>query len=151
VLEINILEGLNENLNQGTIPQLEGAIDPEDEMPLGGIFHPSVHRTAPPVGPTLVTLGNARRNGVRRPPRYHTVVLNNRSIHGRTGQSNIPCPCLANNGAMACTEQPESSSLGNHRTNQSNPSVLSFLDTHTPWGGFLYSTIDYASRTRGDR
>jgi hypothetical protein len=61
--EINIPEGLNENLNQGTVPQLEGAIDPEDEMPLGGIFRPYVHRTAPPVGPTLVMLGNTRRMG----------------------------------------------------------------------------------------
>jgi hypothetical protein len=87
-----------------TAPQLEGATDPEDEMPLGGIFCPCVHRTAPPVGPTLVTLGNARKNGVRRPPRHHMVVRNIRNIHGRTGQFNIPHPHLANNGAMACTE-----------------------------------------------
>jgi hypothetical protein len=73
-------------------------------MPLGGIFRPSVHCMAPLVGPTLVTLGNARRNGVRRPPRYHTVVRNNRSIQGRIGQSNNPRPRSANNGAMACTE-----------------------------------------------
>jgi hypothetical protein len=32
---------------------------------------------------------------------------------------------------MACTEQPESSSRGNRQANQSNPSVLPFLDTHT--------------------
>jgi hypothetical protein len=102
--EINIPEGLNENLNQETVPQLEGATDPEDEMPLVGIFCPRVHCTAPPVGPTLVTLGNERRNGVRRLPRHHTIVRNNRNIHGRTGQSNIPCPRSANNGAMACTE-----------------------------------------------
>jgi hypothetical protein len=132
--EINIPEGLNENLNQGTAPQLEGATDPEDEMPLDGIFCPSVHRTAPPVGPTLVTLGNARRNGINMLPRYYTVVWNNRGIHGRTGQSNNPRPRSANNGAMACTEQPESSSRGNHLANQSNPSVLSFLDTHTLGG-----------------
>jgi hypothetical protein len=102
--EINIPEGLNENLNQGTTPQLEGATDPEDEMPLGGIFRPSVYRTAPPVGPTLVMLGNARRNGIKRLPRHHTVVQNKRNIHGRNGQSNNPRPCSANNGAMACTE-----------------------------------------------
>jgi hypothetical protein len=54
--EINIPEGLNENLNQGTAPQLEGATDPEDEMLLDGTLHPYVHRTAPPVGPTLVIL-----------------------------------------------------------------------------------------------
>jgi hypothetical protein len=111
--EINIPEGLNENLNQGTAPQLEGATDPENEMLLGGIFCPSVHHTAPPIGPTLVTHGNARRNGVRKPPRHHTEVRNNRNIHGRTGQSNNPRPRSANNGAMACIEQPESSSRGN--------------------------------------
>jgi hypothetical protein len=132
--EINIPEGLNENLNQGTAPQLEGATDLEDEMPLGGIFHPSVHRMARPVGPTLVMLGNERRNGIRRPPRHHTVVQNNRRIHKRIGQSNNPRPRSANNGTMACSEQPENSSRGNHRANQSNPSVLPFLDTHTPGG-----------------
>jgi hypothetical protein len=82
-------------------------------MPLGGIFRPSVYRTAPPIGPTLVILGNARRNGIRRPPGHHTIVRNNRSIHGLTGQSNNPRPRSANNGAMVCTKQPESSSCGN--------------------------------------
>jgi hypothetical protein len=92
---------------------LEGATDPEDEMPLDGIFRPRIHRTTPPVGPTLVILGNANRNGIRRLPRHHMVVWNNRSIYGRIGQSNIPRPRSANNGAMACIEQPESSSRGN--------------------------------------
>ena len=31
--EINIPEGLDENLNHGTTPQLEGAMNPKDEMP----------------------------------------------------------------------------------------------------------------------
>jgi hypothetical protein len=88
-------------------------MDPEDEMPLDGIFRPSLYRMASSIGPTLVMLGNARRNGVRRLPRYHTVVRNNRSVHRRTRQSNNPRPHSANNGAMACTEQPESSSYGN--------------------------------------
>jgi hypothetical protein len=52
--EINIPEGQNENVDQETAPQLEGATDPEDEMVLDGTFRPYVHRTAPPVGPTLV-------------------------------------------------------------------------------------------------
>jgi hypothetical protein len=98
--EINIPEGQNENVDQDTAPQLEGAIDLEDEMLLDGTLRPCVHRTAPPVGPTLVMLGNAGRNAVRRPPRHYTVVQNNRSTHGRTGQSNIPRPYSANNGTL---------------------------------------------------
>jgi hypothetical protein len=35
---------------------------------------------------------------------------------------------------MACTEEAEGSSRGNRRASQSNPSVLPFLDTHTPGG-----------------
>jgi hypothetical protein len=59
------------------------------------------------------------------------VVRNNRTIHSRTGQSNIPHPSSANNGATAHIEQPEYSSRGNRRAKQSNPSILSFLNTHT--------------------
>jgi hypothetical protein len=66
--EINIPEGQNENVDQETAPQLEGATDPEDEMLLDGTLHPCIHRTIPPVGPTLVMLGNAGRNAARRPP-----------------------------------------------------------------------------------
>jgi hypothetical protein len=132
--KINILEGQNENVDQETAPQLEGAIDPEDEMLLDGTLRPCVHRTAPPVGPTLVMLGNAGRNAARRPPRHYTVVRNNRNTHGRTGQSNIPRPRSANNGGMACTKEAEGSSRGNCRTSQSNPSVLPFLDMHTLGG-----------------
>jgi hypothetical protein len=101
-------------------------------MLLDGTFRPCVYCTAPPVGPTLVTLGNARRNATRRPPRYHTIIRNNRTTYGRTGQSCIPCPHSTNNGGMACTEQAEGSSRGNCLASQSNPSVLPFLDTHTP-------------------
>jgi hypothetical protein len=132
--EINIPEGHNENVDQETAPQLEGATDPEDEMVLDGTFCPCVHRTAPPVGPTLVMLGNVGRNAARRPPQHYTVVRNNRSTHGRTGQSNIPRPCSVNNGGLACTEEGEGSSRGNRRASQSNPSVLPFFDTHTPRG-----------------
>jgi hypothetical protein len=98
-------------------------------MPVDGIFCPHIHRTPPPIGPTLVMLGNARRNVVRSPPQYHTVVRNNCTIYGRTEQSNIPHPRSANNGAMAHTTQPEGSSRGNRRANQSNSFVLPFLDT----------------------
>jgi hypothetical protein len=132
--EINIPEGQNENIDQETAPQLEGAIDPEDEMLLDGTFRPCVHRIVPPIGPTLVTFGNARWNVARRLPRHHMVVRNNRTTHGRIGQSNIPRLRSANNGGMACTEQAESSSRGNRRASQSNPSVLPFLDTHTLGG-----------------
>ena len=99
-------------------------------MPLGGIFHPSVHRTVPLVGSILVTLGNTRRNGVKRPPRHCTVVRKNCSIHRRIWQSNNPRPHSANNSAMTCAEQPESSSCRNQQANQSNPSILPFLDMH---------------------
>jgi hypothetical protein len=132
--EINIPEGQNENVDQETAPQLEGATDPEDEMVLDGTFCPCVYRTAPHVGPTLVMLGNAGRNAARRPPRHYTVVQNNRSTHGRTGQSKIPHPRSANNGGMACTEEAEGSSRRNRRASQSNPSVLPFFDMHTPGG-----------------
>jgi hypothetical protein len=103
-------------------------------MLLDGTLRPCVQRTAPPVGPTLVMLGNAGRNAARRLPRHYTVVRNNRSTHGRTGQSNIPRPRSANNGGMACTEEAEGSYCGNRRASQSNPSLLSFLDTHIPGG-----------------
>jgi hypothetical protein len=99
-------------------------------MLLDRTLRPCVHRTAPPVGPTLVMLGNVGRNAARRPPRHYMAVRNNRSTHGRTGQSNIPRPRSANNGGMACTEEAEGSSRGNRRASQSNLSVLPFLDTH---------------------
>ena len=95
---------MNENLVQETAPVVEGAIDPEDEMPLDGMIRPRVYHTPPHVGPTLVSLGNTRRNTVRRPSRHHMVVQNNCTIYGRRRQSSIPCPCSANNGGMACTE-----------------------------------------------
>ena len=84
---------------------MEGAIDPEDEMPLDGMIYPRVYHTPPLVGPTLVSLGNARKNAVRRPPRYHMVVRNNCITYEKTGQSSIPCSCSANNGGMACTNK----------------------------------------------
>jgi hypothetical protein len=90
--------------------------------------------SAPPVGPTLVMLGNAGRNAARRLPRHYMVVQNNRSTHGRIGQSNIPRRCSANNGGLACTEEAEGSSRGNRQVSQSNPSVLPFFDTHIPGG-----------------
>jgi hypothetical protein len=40
----------------------------------------------------------------------------------------------ANNGATARTGQPEGSSCRNRGAKQSNPFVLSFLETHTPGG-----------------
>jgi hypothetical protein len=63
------------------------------------------------------------------------VVRNNRSTHGRTGQSNIPHPCSANNGGMACTEEVEGSSRGNRRASQSNPSPGYLSWIRTPQGG----------------
>ena len=35
---------------------------------------------------------------------------------------------------MACTKQAEDSSHGNHQADQSNPSLLPFLDMYTLWG-----------------
>jgi hypothetical protein len=68
--EINIPQDLNENFDQETTSQLEGVADVEDEMPLGGLFGPRIHRTPPPVGPILLALGNIRKNATRRPPRH---------------------------------------------------------------------------------
>ena len=106
-------------------------------MLLDGTFHPCVYHTTPPVGPTLVMLGNTRKIAARRPPRYYMVVWNNRSTHKRTRQSNILRPRSANNGGMACTEEAEDSSRGSCRVSQSNPSVLPFLDTHIPGGSCI--------------
>ena len=92
---------MNENLVQNTAPEVEGATDPKDEMLLGGVFCPYVHYTPPHIGPTLVSLGNARRYVVRRPPRHQTIVWNNHTTYGRIGQSSIPHPRLANSGGMA--------------------------------------------------
>jgi hypothetical protein len=66
--KINIPKGQNENVDQETAPQLEGATNPKDEMVLDGILRPCVHRIAPPVGSTLVMLDNVGRNATRRPP-----------------------------------------------------------------------------------
>jgi hypothetical protein len=82
-------------------------------MSLDGIFGPRIQRTALPIGPTLVRLGNARMNAARRPPQHHTVIRNNWTLHSRTGHSNISHPLSANNGAMARIEQLEGSSYGN--------------------------------------
>ena len=103
-LEIYIPEGHNKNVDQENVPQLKGTTDLGNEMLLDGIFYPCVHCTVPPIDPTLVTLGNARKNAIRRLPQHHTVVRNNRTTYRRTRQSNIPHPCLANNGGMACIE-----------------------------------------------
>ena len=132
--EINVPEGLNANLVQDSAPEVEGAVDPLDEMPLDAVFLPRVHRTAPPVGPTLVSLGNARGGAGKRPPRHRTVLCNNHSTRGRAGQSSISRLHLPSHGGMACIEQAEGSSRGNRQANQSNPSILPFLDTHTPGG-----------------
>ena len=103
-LEINIPQDLNENLDQETTPQLEGVVDPKDEMPLGRLFCPHVHRMPPPIGPTLVALSNVRRNAAIRPPRHQMGIWNNCIVYPRTRQFNIPHPRLANNGAMTHTE-----------------------------------------------
>jgi hypothetical protein len=66
--EFNIPQQLNENFDQETAPQQESVADTEDEMPLDGIFRPRIRRMPPPVHPTLVRLGNTRKNAVRRPP-----------------------------------------------------------------------------------
>ena len=59
------------------------------------------------------------------------VVWNKSSIHRRTRQSSNPRPHSVKNGTIVCIEQLESSSYRNHQENQSNPSVLPFLDMHT--------------------
>ena len=82
-LEINVPEGLNENLVEETTLEVEGAPDHEDEMLLGGVFCPRIHRTLPPVGPTLDSLGTVRTNVVRRLSQHQMVVQNKCTTHGR--------------------------------------------------------------------
>jgi hypothetical protein len=78
-------------------------------MPLDGILCPRIQRMPPLIGPTLVGLGNTQRNALRKPPRHHTVLRNNRILHSKTMKLNISHPRSANNG----TEKVESSSCGN--------------------------------------
>jgi hypothetical protein len=44
-------------------------------MPLIGVFLLCIQRTTTLVGPTLVRLGNERKNASRRPPRYHIATM----------------------------------------------------------------------------
>jgi hypothetical protein len=60
-------------------PEDEDAADTEDNMPLNVAYPSHVQPMATPVGPTLVRLGNERRNVSRRPPRHNTVVWTNRN------------------------------------------------------------------------
>jgi hypothetical protein len=78
------LEQLNGNVNHMAEPQDKGAVDIDDNMPLVGIFPCCVQRMAAPLGPTLVRLGNERRNASKRPPRYHTVARNKCNRDSRT-------------------------------------------------------------------
>jgi hypothetical protein len=130
----NVVGQSVENVNRMPIPEDEGAADTNDNMPLNGVFPPCVQRTATPVGPTLVMLGNERRNALRRPPRHHTVARSNRNQESRTIQSNISFPCSVDGTSTTRTELPEGSTCGNRGAKQSNPSVLPFLETYTPGG-----------------
>jgi hypothetical protein len=110
-------------------------------MPLDGIFHPRVQCMPLPVGPTLIRLDNARKNVAKRLPRYHMVVWNNGTLHSRTEQSYISHLRSANIGTTARTEHVEGSSHGNCRAKRSNPSVLPFLETHTPGGSLCTPAV----------
>jgi hypothetical protein len=116
------------------VPEDKHAADTEDNMPLNVACPGHVQSTATPVGPTLVRLGNERRNASRRPPRHNTVARTNRNRESRLVQSNISFPCLVDGTGTTRMESPESSSRGNRGAKQSNPSVLPFLETYTPWG-----------------
>jgi hypothetical protein len=81
--EFNNQQHLNENSNHVTAPQGEVVVETNDNMSLGGMLFVHTQRAPLPVGPALVRLGNARRNALRRPPRYHTVVQNNGTLDSR--------------------------------------------------------------------
>jgi hypothetical protein len=112
----------------------EDATDIEDNMPLNGAIPRRVQRTAIPIGPTLVKLGNERRNASRRPPRHNTVAQTNRNRESRTVQSNISFPHSVDGTGTTRTELPEDSTRGNRSAKRSNPSVLPFLETYTLGG-----------------
>jgi hypothetical protein len=112
-LECSNPEQLNENVSHMPAPEDKGAVDTNDNMPLVGVFPRCVQCTPSPVGPTLVRLGNERRNASRRPPRYHTVARNNCNQDSRTVQSNISFPRSMDATGTTQTELPESSTRGN--------------------------------------
>jgi hypothetical protein len=99
-----------------------------------------VQPTATLVGPTLVRLGNERRNASRRPPRHNTVARTNRNRESRTAQSNISFPRSVDSTGTIRTESPEGSSCRNRGAKRSNPSILPFLETYTP-GGASYTPV----------
>jgi hypothetical protein len=123
-----------ENVNCMPALEDEGAADIDDNMPLNGVFPPCVQGTATPVGPTLVRLGNERRNASRRPPRHNTIARTNCNQESRTVQSNISFPHSVDGTGTTRTELPEDSTRGNRGAKRSNPSVLPFLETYTPRG-----------------
>jgi hypothetical protein len=81
-----------ENVNRMPAFEDEDAADTEDNMPLNVACPGLVQPTATPIGPTLVRLGNERRNASRRPPRHNTVARTNRNRDSRTVQSNTSFP-----------------------------------------------------------
>jgi hypothetical protein len=115
-------------------PQEEGATETDDNMPLVGIFPLRIQHMAAHIGPTLVSLGNARRNTSRRPPRHHTVARNNCNHDSRTVQSNISFPHSADVIDITRTDLLEGCTRGNRGAKQSNPLVLLSLETYTPGG-----------------
>jgi hypothetical protein len=92
---------LNENVSYMPTLEDKDAVDIDDNMPLVGIFPCCVQHTPTLVGPTLVMLGNERRNASRRRLRHHTIARNNRNRDSRMVQSNISFPRLV--GATSTT------------------------------------------------
>jgi hypothetical protein len=103
-------------------------------MPLNVACPNHVQPTATPVGPTLVRLGNERRNASRRLPRHNIVARTNRNRESRIVQSNISFPRSVDGTGTTRTESLEGSNRGNRGARRSNPSVLPFLETYTPGG-----------------
>jgi hypothetical protein len=86
-----------ENVNRMPAPEDKVVANTEDNIPLNVACPGHVQPTATLVGPTLVMLGNerrnaSRRNASRRPPRQNTVARTNRNRESRTMQSNISFP-----------------------------------------------------------
>ena len=55
------------------VPEDEDVADIEDNMPLNVAYLGHVQPMETSIGPTLVRLGNERRNASRRLPRHNTV------------------------------------------------------------------------------
>ena len=63
--------------------QYKGVAKTNNDMPIIEMLSTPTQCTPSHVHPTLIRLGNVRRNTSRRPPQHHMVVLNNSTLDSR--------------------------------------------------------------------